>query len=189
MQELSRLVLSLGLRTVVRNTSTAFRGFGHLDSGLPSVTGAFWPTPSSCLGTVRLLSTNYSDLPLDTGRRRIVILGSGWAAARLAKDISARLYDITIVSPRNHMVFTPLLASTCVGTLEPRSVALPLIDIQKELKQPQVGARMLLTLHAVHGVEQYTHPLRDVKNATDIRSHIIKKMESCQPTKWVAQPC
>ena len=44
-----------------------------------------------------------------------------------------------IVSPRNHMVFTPLLASTCVGTLEPRSVALPLIDIQKELKQPQVG--------------------------------------------------
>lgn len=43
-----------------------------------------------------------------------------------------------VISPRNHMVFTPLLASTCVGTLEPRSVALPLTDIQPQLKQPQV---------------------------------------------------
>ena len=106
MQELSRLVLSQGLRTVVRNTSSAFRGFSHLDSGLPSVTGAFWPTPSSCLGAVRLLSTGYSDLPLETGRKRLVILGSGWAAARLAKDISARLYDITVQGCRDAMLPT-----------------------------------------------------------------------------------
>jgi NADH:ubiquinone reductase (non-electrogenic) len=35
------------------------------------------------------------------------------------------------------MVFTPLLASACVGTLECRSVALPLVDIQPRLKEPQ----------------------------------------------------
>jgi NADH:ubiquinone reductase (non-electrogenic) len=41
------------------------------------------------------------------------------------------------VSPRNHMVFTPLLASTAVGTLEFRSVALPVRDIQPALTWPQ----------------------------------------------------
>lgn len=35
------------------------------------------------------------------------------------------------------MVFTPLLASTTVGTLEARSVALHITTIQKALHQPQ----------------------------------------------------
>ncbi|KAK9906340.1 hypothetical protein WJX75_000240 [Coccomyxa subellipsoidea] len=77
------------------------------------------------------------ELPLETGRARLVVLGTGWAAARLIRDINPKLFDFTVISPRNHMVFTPLLASTCVGTLEPRSVALPLTDIQPQLKQPQ----------------------------------------------------
>ncbi|EIE24104.1 mitochondrial type-II NADH dehydrogenase [Coccomyxa subellipsoidea C-169] len=81
--------------------------------------------------------TPASELPLQTGRARMVVLGTGWAAARLIRDINPKLFDFTVISPRNHMVFTPLLASTCVGTLEPRSVALPLTDIQPQLKQLQ----------------------------------------------------
>jgi NADH:ubiquinone reductase (non-electrogenic) len=42
-----------------------------------------------------------------------------------------------VISPRNHMVFTPLLASTTVGTLEARSVALHITSIQSALHQPQ----------------------------------------------------
>ncbi|KAL8140913.1 LOW QUALITY PROTEIN: hypothetical protein V2J09_006934 [Rumex salicifolius] len=61
---------------------------------------------------------------------RLVVLGSGWAGSRLMKDIDTRTYDVVCVSPRNHMVFTPLLASTCVGTLEFRSVAEPIGRIQ-----------------------------------------------------------
>jgi hypothetical protein len=38
-------------------------------------------------------------LPLDTGRQRLVVLGTGWAAARLLHDIDPRLYDITVSSP------------------------------------------------------------------------------------------
>lgn len=49
-------------------------------------------------------------LPLRTGRERLVILGTGWGGARLARDIDPTKYDITVLSPRNHMVFTPLLA-------------------------------------------------------------------------------
>ncbi|KAM7263933.1 hypothetical protein ACFE04_001616 [Oxalis oulophora] len=64
---------------------------------------------------------------------RVVVLGSGWAACRFMKGLDTKTYDIVCISPRNHMVFTPLLASTCVGTLEFRSVAEPVSQIQSAL--------------------------------------------------------
>lgn len=64
---------------------------------------------------------------------RVVVLGTGWGACRLLKELDTRIYDVVCISPRNHMVFTPLLASTCVGTLEFRSVAEPVRIIQPAL--------------------------------------------------------
>lgn len=47
------------------------------------------------------------------------------------------VYDsFQVVSPRNHMVFTPLLTSACVGTLDLRSVAVSVMSLQKRLKDP-----------------------------------------------------
>lgn len=66
---------------------------------------------------------------------RVVVLGSGWAGCRLMKEIDTKIYDVVCVSPRNHMVFTPLLASTCVGTLEFRSVAEPIGRIQPAISR------------------------------------------------------
>ena len=68
---------------------------------------------------------------------RVVVIGSGWAACRFLKGLNTKVYDVVCISPRNHMVFTPLLASTCVGTLEFRSVAEPVNQIQTALaKEP-----------------------------------------------------
>lgn len=64
---------------------------------------------------------------------RVVVLGTGWGACRFLKGIDTKIYDVVCISPRNHMVFTPLLASTCVGTLEFRSVAEPVSRIQTSL--------------------------------------------------------
>lgn len=47
-----------------------------------------------------------------------MILGSGWAGYGLARTLSQDRYDPIVISPRNYFVFTPLLASTAVGTLE-----------------------------------------------------------------------
>jgi len=41
------------------------------------------------------------------------------------KDINTDLYDPIVISPRNYFLFTPLLASTTVGTLEFRSIIEP----------------------------------------------------------------
>lgn len=35
-------------------------------------------------------------------------------------------FDVTVISPRNHFLFTPLLASASVGTLEFRDITEPL---------------------------------------------------------------
>ena len=51
-------------------------------------------------------------------RKRLVILGTGWSSYSLLKNIDKKKYDVIVISPRNHFLFTPLLASTTVGTLE-----------------------------------------------------------------------
>ena len=135
-----------------------------------------------------------ADWPHRPRRPRLVVLGTGWGGARLARDIDTSKWDLTVISPRNHLVFTPLLgacqlnrprvpgfmsgrraalrrpagcccrgalqsccpawhadaacrpacrpaapaASTCVGTVEARSVTVPIVDVQPALKQPQV---------------------------------------------------
>lgn len=66
---------------------------------------------------------------------RVVVLGTGWAACRFLKGLDTKIYDVVCISPRNHMVFTPLLASTAVGTLEFRSVAEPVGRIQTALSK------------------------------------------------------
>jgi len=61
----------------------------------------------------------------DAPRPRLVILGSGFAGYSLAKSLPKGLFDLTVVSPRNYFVFTPLLPSAVVGTVELRSILEP----------------------------------------------------------------
>ncbi|KAK6192799.1 hypothetical protein SNE40_004210 [Patella caerulea] len=58
-------------------------------------------------------------------RQKLVILGTGWGGYSVLKNIDKKKYDVIVVSPRNHFLFTPLLASTTVGTLEFRSIIQP----------------------------------------------------------------
>ncbi|KAJ9089429.1 hypothetical protein DSO57_1013177 [Entomophthora muscae] len=57
---------------------------------------------------------------------KLVVLGSGWGAIGLLKNLEKEKYDILVVSPSNYFLFTPLLPSVTVGTLEPRSLLEPI---------------------------------------------------------------
>ncbi|EOD48959.1 hypothetical protein GTA08_BOTSDO10574 [Neofusicoccum parvum] len=59
-------------------------------------------------------------------RERVVVLGSGWAGYNLARQLDPKKYQAVVVSPRSYFVFTPLLASTSVGTLEFRTALEPI---------------------------------------------------------------
>lgn len=77
------------------------------------------------LSNTRTVTTSHPN-----SKQRVVILGSGWAGFRLAKDLDKKKFDVCIVSPRNHFLFTPLLPSTTVGTLEFGAIQEPVRTIK-----------------------------------------------------------
>jgi hypothetical protein len=56
-------------------------------------------------------------------RKTVVVLGSGWASNALMKVVDCHKVRLIVVSPQNHFVFTPMLASAAVGTVEYRSMS------------------------------------------------------------------
>ena len=74
--------------------------------------------------------------------RRLVVLGTGFAAFNLVKHLGDG-YDVTVVSPRNHFLFTPLLPSTTVGTIEFRSIIEPIRHARRTLRFFHAGAEAL----------------------------------------------
>ncbi|KAI0548326.1 pyridine nucleotide-disulfide oxidoreductase-domain-containing protein [Xylaria curta] len=57
---------------------------------------------------------------------RLVILGSGWGSVALLKQLNPEDYHVTVISPKNYFLFTPMLPSATVGTLEFRSLVEPI---------------------------------------------------------------
>jgi NADH dehydrogenase len=56
---------------------------------------------------------------------RLVILGTGWGSIALLKNLNPADYHVTVVSPTNYFLFTPMLPSATVGTLGLRSLVEP----------------------------------------------------------------
>lgn len=63
-------------------------------------------------------------------KTKLVVLGSGFGAFSCLKRLNHSYYDISVVSPRNHFLFTPLLPSTTVGTIEFRSIIEPIRNVK-----------------------------------------------------------
>ena len=61
----------------------------------------------------------------------IVVLGSGWGAAALVGALGSNGERVTVVSPRNYFLFTPMLAGAAVGTVEYRSITQPVRSLNK----------------------------------------------------------
>ena len=59
-------------------------------------------------------------------RRRIVVIGGGFAGLNLIKHLSASEFEVTLVDKNNFNYFTPLLYQVATGFLEPSSISYPL---------------------------------------------------------------
>ena len=57
---------------------------------------------------------------------KLVILGTGWGSVALLKTLNPGDYHVTVVSPENYFLFTPMLPSATVGTLGLRSLVEPI---------------------------------------------------------------
>lgn len=76
-------------------------------------------------------------------RPRVLIIGSGWGGNTLARRLDKSIFDVRLISPANHFLFTPLLPSTAVGTLEFRAIQEPVRTIPGLTKYYQAKAKSI----------------------------------------------
>eukprot|EP00299_Pterocystis_sp_00344_P012896 c6254_g1_i1.p1 GENE.c6254_g1_i1~~c6254_g1_i1.p1 ORF type:complete len:563 (+),score=147.81 c6254_g1_i1:33-1721(+) len=98
----------------------------------------FWGVSSGTIATASLTGFCYFEnyywdskpnqgiLPGDPSRPKLVVLGTGWSALSFLRNIDTTKYDVVCVSPRNYFLFTPLLPAATVGTVEHRSIVVPI---------------------------------------------------------------
>ncbi|CAN6571713.1 unnamed protein product [Malus baccata var. baccata] len=65
-------------------------------------------------------------------KKKVVVLGTGWAGVSFLKNLRSSSYDIEVVSPKNYFMFTPLLPSVTCGTVEARSIVEPIRKITEK---------------------------------------------------------
>ena len=83
--------------------------------------GVILSTGASLLGFSLIVYSSNED----EKKKKIVILGSGWGAVSMLKSLDTKNYDVTLVSPDNYFLLTPLLPGATVGTVEGRSIIEP----------------------------------------------------------------
>lgn len=66
-------------------------------------------------------------------KKKVAVLGTGWAGTTFVKNVDSSLYDVQVISPRNYFAFTPLLPSVTCGTVEPRSIVEPFRRIVRKV--------------------------------------------------------
>ncbi|CAJ0870942.1 365_t:CDS:10 [Entrophospora sp. SA101] len=136
---------------------------------------------------------------------RIVILGSGWGAISVLKELEKDNYHVTLISPQ------PLLPSATVGTLETRSLLEPIRSIVKGIDAHYLEAtatdicfderlvevkptgdfsqsfyvpydKLIIAVgsqsitHGIEGIE-HCHFLKTVNDARKLRKTIIRNFE------------
>jgi NADH dehydrogenase FAD-containing subunit len=84
-----------------------------------------WAVPNAIIRRTLSLSTTGGVVAAAGGKAGTVVLGSGWAGFNIAINVTKDV-PLTVVSPSNHFLFTPLLASSSVGTLEFRCIQEPI---------------------------------------------------------------
>lgn len=70
----------------------------------------------------------------ETKKKRIVIIGGGFAGISLAKRLGKLDFQVVLIDRHNYHAFQPLLYQVSTGGLEPDSIAYPLRKILKRLK-------------------------------------------------------
>lgn len=119
-------MLPRGLRAM-----RALRGLGRCPLGRAFAEDAAKATATATATQASPVNPKPSGLPMTTPgapgavRPKVVIVGTGWASFRVLADIDTKKNDVTVISPRNHLLFTPMLASSALGTVNQRSICQP----------------------------------------------------------------
>lgn len=138
--------------------------------------------------------------------KTIVIIGGGFAGVHLARDLQKIDVDVFLIDQNNYHTFQPLLYQVATSALEPDSIAYPFREIfrshsnvrlrlaQVQEIKPQVN-RIKTSVGEIsydylilaagsktnyfrnQSFETYTHPMKSIPEASQLRNVILENME------------
>lgn len=141
-----------------------------------------------------------------TDKKRIVIVGGGFAGISLAKKLKKLDAQVVMIDKRNYHTFQPLLYQVSTGGLEPDSIAYPIRKILKRLKNfhfrwatvdrvdPE-SSEVYTDIGKIHydfliiatgtktnffgnsAIETYAMPMKNVPQSLNIRSYMLQNFE------------
>ncbi len=141
------------------------------------------------------------------GRKRVVIVGGGFAGIRAAETLGKMPLDVTLVDRKNHHTFQPLLYQVALAVLSPGDIAQPIRSILRGSKNTEVlmdevmgfdleQQRVLLksgpelnydylilatgSTHSYFGRDEWSKlapGLKTVEDATEIRRRVLLAFE------------
>lgn len=150
--------------------------------------------------------------------KNIVIIGAGFGGVYTAKNLqtASTSYDlqITLINPKNHFLFTPLLHEVATGGLEPNNATIPLRDIINkdnvntivdEVKKVDLESRTVFLSDKSQinydyliissgaktinesGLKEYSNvfPLKTLEDALRLKNHFIESFEKKDLLRFV----
>src|ERR1700746_3863063 len=71
-------------------------------------------------------------------RKRVVIIGGGFAGIAAARALKRADVEITLVDRPNHQIFQPLLYQVATAVLAPAEIATPIRQLEAKQRNPDV---------------------------------------------------
>jgi NADH dehydrogenase len=93
------------------------------------------------IAEVQIDDDDCAEMQRQKHKPKLVVLGGGWGSVALLKTLNPEEYHVTLVSPTNYFLFTPMLPSATVGTLEFRSLVEPIRRIVARVRGHFIRAR------------------------------------------------
>ncbi|RYE24882.1 MAG: NAD(P)/FAD-dependent oxidoreductase [Sphingobacteriales bacterium] len=141
-----------------------------------------------------------------TNKKKVVILGAGFAGLQLARRIKNSEYDITLIDQYNFHQFQPLFYQVATARLEPSSISFPLRKVFQGRKNVHVRVAKVLEVDTAANVvitdderfdydylvvatgctsnffgnkniEKYAYPMKSTPEAITLRNRILLNFE------------
>ena len=80
-------------------------------------------------------------------KKKVIIIGGGFAGVELSKKIDKELFDVTLIDKLNHHQFQPLFYQVATSQIEPSSISFPFRYIFKANKDIQIRLAEVLEIN------------------------------------------
>ena len=71
------------------------------------------------------MTNNINNITDKNDKKRVVIVGGGFAGLTLAKGLEEKLYQVLLIDKNNNHQFQPLLYQVATSSIEPSSISFP----------------------------------------------------------------